>query len=588
MNLKRHIFEHFKIIIRYFIQTMKNSFSYLFLLTILAFSISALNQVEASDVSNDDLINYSEHESPKLVIGLIVDQMRPDYIYRYWDLYGEGGIKRLATEGAVFRNAYFKHLQTSTGPGYGTSMTGASPNVHGLIGNSWYVRELDRTINVIEAVDHDFAGVGSQEDYNGRKWPGNMLTTTVGDELFLHSGERTKSIGISRKDRGAILPAGHTGHAYWYESATGNFITSTYFRDELPGWMEEFNNRNLPQEYLSGSWDPFHPIEEYVQSRPDNNPYEGTFADVEEPVFPGDLAVIVEEFELSPGILNMTPFADKLLLELAKAAIEGEELGQRDVPDILNIGLSAADAIGHRFGPGSKQVQDYYLRLDRYFADFFDYLDETLGMENVLIYLTSDHGAVYIPEYLSSLGIPTGHDGLETGPNSYITGNISIFMEEKWGEDFLLTYNNQNVYLDHAFIEEAGLDLEQVRIDIKRFVLTLDSVGGAITADALNRNEFRDGMHARAMHSFHQKRSGDVVVWLEPHTRGGSPVGGTGHGTGWVYDTHAPLIFMGMDIEARQIYDKAYVSDIASTIAIFLISPFPCGNIGNPLNGLME
>ena len=529
-----------------------------------------------------------DQQKPKIVIGLIVDQMRPDYIYRYWDLYGEGGIKRLATEGAVFRNAYFKHLQTSTGPGYSTPMSGASPSVTGLIGNSWYVRELDRTMNVIEAVDGDFAGVGSDPDYDGRKWPGNMLTSTLGDELHLHTGERSRTVGISRKDRGAILPAGHLGDAYWFEGGTGNFITSTYYMDELPDWVAEFNDRNRPQEIMTKTWEPLLPIEEYVHSRSDENPYEGTFSGLDSPAFPVDLAYLTEEHGASPSLINLTPFADGLLLELAVAAIEGENLGGGDVPDILNIGLSAADAIGHRFGPASKQVQDYYLRLDRYFEDFFNYLEDRFGMENVLIYLTSDHGAVYIPQYLSDLGMPTGHEGLETGPNSYITSQVRQFMTDTWGDEFLLTYNNQNLFLDHDFIEEAGLDLEQVRIDIKRFVLTLDPVGGAITADALNRSEFTEGMKARAMHTFHQKRSGDIIVWLQPHTRGGSPTGGTGHGTGWVYDTHAPLIFMGAGIKGGDIYEKAYVSDIASTIAVFLNSPFPSGNIGNPLNGFIN
>jgi len=410
----------------------------------------------------------------------------------------------------------------------------------------------------------------------------------VGDELFLHTGERSRTIGISRKDRGAILPAGHTGQAYWYEGATGNFITSTYYREDLPEWLIEFNNRDLPQQYLSGSWEPLLPIEEYIHSRPDNNLYEGTFNGMDEPVFPGDLSVLMEEHDLNPGTLNLTPFADELLFELGKTAIRGENLGSGDVPDILTIGLSAADAIGHRFGPGSKQVQDYYIRLDRYLADFFDFLDEEFGMENVLIYLSSDHGGAYIPEYLSDHGIPTGHDGLETGPNEYITSELRSFMEEKWGEDFLLTYNNQNLYLDHAVIVGLDLDLEQVRIDIKRFVLTLDPVGGAVTADALNRNEFREGIRARAMHTFHQKRSGDVIVWLQPQTRGGSPIGGTGHGTGWVYDTHAPLIFMGNGITGREIYDRVFVTDIASTVSVILNSPFPSGNLGDPLNKYFE
>jgi hypothetical protein len=403
----------------------------------------------------------------------------------------------------------------------------------------------------------------------------------------MFTGERSKTVGISRKDRGAILPAGHTGDAYWYEGATGNFITSTFYMDELPGWLQEFNDRNLPQEYLTRTWEPLLPIEQYVESRADNNPYEGTFPGMDTPTFPVDLAYLVEEHGQGPGLLNATPFADELLFELAVAALEGEELGRGDVTDILSISLSAPDAIGHRFGPASKQVQDYYLRLDQYLADFFEYLDEEYGMENVLIFLTADHGGAYVPEYMSDLGIPTGHSEFGVSAGGQVSQAVREYLEQTYGEDFLLAYSNQNLFLDHDYLNDNGLDHVEVQKDLVRFVLSLDVVGGAITADALHNQEFTEGIRARVMYAYHQKRSGDVVVWLQPQTHG-SGTGGTGHGSGWVYDAHIPLIFMGYDIPASQIYEKAYVSDIASTVSVFLNTPFPSGNIGNPLNGLMR
>jgi predicted AlkP superfamily pyrophosphatase or phosphodiesterase len=537
--------------------------------------------------ARQSITERAHYESPDLVVGIIIDQIRPDYLYKYWNHLEEDGIKRLMNEGAVFRNAYYRHLQTSTGPGHAAQLTGASPSVHGLIGNSWYVRELDRNINVIEDVGSGYQGVGSLPDYPGEKSPNNMLTTSVGDELFMFTGERSRTVGISRKDRGAILPAGHTGDAYWYEGATGNFITSTFYRDELPGWLQDFNDRNLPQEYLTRTWEPLLPIEQYVESRSDDNPYEGTFPGMDTPTFPVDLAYLVEEHGQGPGLLSATPFADELLFELAIAALEGEDLGRGPVPDILSISLSAPDAIGHRFGPASKQVQDYYLRLDQYLADFFSYLDDEYGMENVLIFLTADHGASYIPEYMSDLGIPTGHTEFGVSAAGQVSQAVRDYMEEKYGEDFLLSYSNQNIYLDHSYIDENGLDHAEVQNDIMRFALSLPQVGGAITADALNKSEFTEGMRARAMHTFHQQRSGDVIVWLKPQTHG-SGTGGTGHGAGWAYDSHIPLIFMGFDIKPGQHYEKAYVSDIASTVSVFLNSPFPSGNIGNPLNGFMR
>lgn len=545
---------------------------------------SEQNRIESNNNSTNS--NGANYESPDLVIGIIVDQMRPDYISRYWDKYGDGGIKRLVNEGFSFRNNYFRYLQTSTGPGHAAQLTGATPSIHGLLGNSWYVRELDRSMNVIEVVDSGYEGVGSEPDYDGERGPSNMLTTTVGDELYLHTNERSKTIGVSRKNRGAILPAGHTGDAYWYESATGNFITTSYYMDELPQWVREFNNRNLPQEYMTRTWEPLLPIEEYIESMEDENPYEGTVSG--QNTFPIDIARLTEEEGEGPGIISSTPFGDELLIELAKAAIEGEQLGQRDVPDILSVSLSAADRLGHRFGPASKQVQDYYLRLDQYLEDFLNYIDEELGKENVLIFLTSDHGAVHVPSYLRDLGIPSGHPDRETSVRGTINDQIREYMEQNYGQDFLLAHSNQNLFLDHDFINEQNLNHTEVQQDIKRFVLTLDGVGGAITAHALNNAEFTRGIRARAQQMFHQKRSGDVIVWLQPHTRGGTGDTGTGHGSPWTYDTHAPLIFYGYEVPAGESHARTYVSDIASTISSFLNSPFPSGNIGDPLNDYMR
>ena len=527
----------------------------------------------------------ASHVTPDLVVGITIDQMRPDYFFRYWNHLGEGGLKRLVNEGFFFRNGHFRHGQTSTGPGHAAQFTGTTPAIHGLLGNSWYVRELDRSINVIEAVGSGFRGVGSRPDYDGEKGPVNMLTTTVGDELYLHTGHRSRTIGLSRKDRGAILPAGHTGHAYWFEGSTGNFITSTFYRDELPDWLQAFNARNLAQEYLTQVWEPLHPIDGYVESREDENPYEGRTGG--STAFPFDLPALMAD-GASPSLLNTTPFSDQLLLELAKGAIEGEGLGRGPVPDILSLALSATDAIGHRFGPASKQMQDHILRLDGYLADFFSYLDREFGMERVLVFLTADHGGAYIPHYLRDQGIPTGHPDNETGISGEIAGAIRGFLQDRYGRDLLLAVSNQNLYLDLPALEALGLDPDGIRVEVKRFALTLDGVGGAMTAQTLTRTEFTRGPRAAMQHSWHQKRSGDVVIWLEPQTQGGTGTGGTGHGTPWAYDRHVPILFMGAGIPAGESMELVHVSDIAPTVANFLNSPLPSGNIGQPLNDLLR
>jgi predicted AlkP superfamily pyrophosphatase or phosphodiesterase len=522
---------------------------------------------------------------PVLVVGITVDQLRPDYFFRYADHLGEGGFRRLLGEGFFFRNGHFRHAMTATGPGHAAQFTGATPSVHGLVGNGWYVRELGRSINVIEAVGSGFQAVGAREGTDGEKGPQNLLTTTFGDELFLHTNGRSRTVSISRKDRGAIIPGGHTGQAYWYEGSTGNFITSTFYREELPDWLVAFNNRNLAQEYLTRVWEPLRPIETYVESRADDNPYEGQMGG--STAFPFDLARMVEEGG-GPGLLNTTPFGDELLFELAYAAIEGEELGRGPVTDVLALGLSATDAIGHRFGPASMQMQDQILRLDAMLAEFLEYLDAEFGRDNVLVFLTSDHGAVYIPHYLRDLGVATGHPDNETPVAGRIGAELQAWMEEEYGVSLVESLAANGLFLDHDLIRNQGLDLEATRAEVKRKLLTLDGIGGALTADALNRTEFTQPPRSAIQAGFHQKRSGDILLWLEPQTSSGTGTGGTGHGSPWVYDRHVPIVFWGFQIPPGESSELVHVSDIASTVSIYLKAPFPSGNVGRPLNGLMS
>ncbi len=322
-----------------------------------------------------------------------------------------------------------------------------------------------------------------------------------------------------------------------------------------------------------------------MESREDENPYEGEIGG--STAFPFNLPALVAG-GAPPSLLNITPFGDQLLLELAIAAIEGEGLGRGPVPDILSVGLSATDAIGHSFGPGSKQMQDHIIRLDGYLADFFSWLDQEFGMENVLIFITADHGGAHIPHYLRDQGIVTGNPDTETRVSAEITADIRSFLQEEYGRDLLLTVSNQNLFLHHHAIRELGLDLDQVQVAVKRFALTRNGVAGALTRQTLTRGEFTEGPRAAMQHAWHQRRSGDVVIWLEPQTRGDTGTGGTGHGTPWAYDRHVPIIFMGNRIPAGQSMEPVFVSDIAPTVATFLNSPFPSGNIGRPLNDLLR
>lgn len=540
-----------------------------------------LTMVGASASQSADAQAYPRREAPRLVIGIMVDQMRPDYVSRYWDKLAEGGFKRLVNEGFTFSAAHFDYMPTATGPGHASVYSGTTPSVHGAMGNDWYVRALDRSINVIEVPG--FQGVGSAPGYDGNKSPGNLLTTTFGDELRLHTNMRSRVVGISRKDRGAILPAGHTGDAYWFEDGTGRFVTSTYYLDRLPQWLVAFNDRNLVAEYLSKPWETLLPIEEYTESIADRSPYGRQFSDALPSGFPHDLPELVASHGHGPSLISATPFGDELLLELAFAAIEGEGLGSGPATDMLAVSFSAPDGIGHRFGPASIEVQDGFLRLDRLLARLLDRIDEQFGRDNVLLFLTSDHGVVHVPDYLTDQGIPGGHFN-----SSEHVRALRAHLEQKYGADFLLAFSNLEIFLDHDFIDGNDLDHGDVQREVARFMLSREGVAGALTADALNSTQFTEGIRARVQNGFHQKRSGDVLVWLGPQITAGTDRRGTTHGSPWTYDTHAPLHWYGFNIPAGRSAHPASISDIASTVATFLNSPFPSGNTGTPLNDHMR
>lgn len=520
-------------------------------------------------------------KKPSLVVGIIVDQMRPDYIDRYWDMLSDDGFRRLVGEGFTFTHAKFDYMPTATGAGHAGVYAGTTPSVHGAIGNSWYVRELGRAMNVIEVPSYE--GVGSAAGYDGSKGPGNLLTTTFTDELRLHTNMRSKVVSMSRKDRGAIIPAGHLGDAYWYEASTGNFVTSTFYHERLPGWVTSFNNRNLAQTYLSEPWETLHPIEEYAASIDDDNPYERRFVEEVPPVFPHNLPLLVDEYGLDPGLLSYTAFSDELLLEFAIAALEGESLGIRDVTDVLAISFSAMDGVGHMFGPASVEVQDTFLRLDLVIARLLNHLDEQVGEGNYLLFLTSDHGAPHVPQYLTDLGIPGGYVDLDEEEKA-----IRAYMKETWGEDFLLAISNFQLYFDHEAMNKAGINQSVVQEKITGYLLTREGVAGALPANVLAFNEFTRGIRSWVQNGYHQIRSGDVMFWLEPHTNRGTRYRGTDHNSPWVYDTHAPMHWYGWTVQPGRSSVPVFISDIASTVTNFLGSPLPSGNTGNPMNRYMK
>jgi predicted AlkP superfamily pyrophosphatase or phosphodiesterase len=365
-------------------------------------------------------------ERPKLVVGIVVDQMRWDYLYRYYDRYNNDGFKRILNEGFSAENTYIDYVPTVTAIGHSTLYTGSVPSIHGIAGNDFIIQKTGQTVYCAE--DKDVLTVGSNSKA-GLMSPKNLLASTITDELKLATNFRSKVIGVSIKDRGSILPAGHLADAsYWYDGSVGKWITSSWYMKELPTWVNKFNDQNLIEKYLNQGWNTLYPIETYVQSTSDNNEFEGKFKGTDAPVFPVNTAKLLKEN--GPGIITSTPYGNTFTIEMAKAAIKNEAMGQRGITDFLAMSLSSPDYIGHQFGPNSIEVEDNYLRLDKDLGDFLSYLDQTIGKGEYTIFLSADHGAAHNATFMQDNNMPSG--GFGTGKvltelNEHLT---SIFKEE--------------------------------------------------------------------------------------------------------------------------------------------------------------
>ncbi|MGY6521061.1 MAG: alkaline phosphatase PafA [Mongoliitalea sp.] len=518
-----------------------------------------------------------ETEKPAIVIGLVVDQMRQEYFYKFEERYTDGGFKRLMRDGFMMKNAHYNYIPTYTGPGHASVYTGTTPATHGIIANDWYVKNLGRTIYC--ASDSTVQAVGGSAS-NGKISPRNLLSTTITDELRFATNKRSKVVGIAIKDRGAALPAGHLGDAYWFDSKTGEFMTSDYYYETLPTWVQQFNERKLAEKYLSQTWEPLFPLETYVQSIADDNDFEGPFIGMDKPAFPYDLKSLMEN-NGEYGLISTTPFGNTLTLDMAYAAIEGEQLGKRGETDFLAVSFSSPDYIGHRFGPSSVELEDNYLRLDRELEQFFNFLDKTYGEGNYLLFLTADHAVADIVEYMKSERVPAGNFNTR-----FILTQMKGFTSEKFGEgDWVMNFSNEQVFLNDKLAAERGIAIETIQRELASFLLRFEGVKEVYTATDLRREEYLNGRKALLQMGYNHKASGDLLLILEPAWLSSSWKGTT-HGTGYTYDTHVPIAFMGWNIPAGSSTRYASITDIAPTLSMLLNIRLPNGSDGNPIHDI--
>ncbi len=516
---------------------------------------------------------------PKLVVGIVIDQMRYDYIYRFWDKYGDDGFKKLVNEGFFCKNTNYNYVPTYTGPGHAAIYTGTTPAVHGIIANDWFDKSTLKSVYCVD--DNSVTSVGTVEK-EGKRSPVNLLTTTITDELRISSNMKSKVIGIALKDRSAILPAGHTANAaYWFDGSNGCFISSSYYMTALPQWVQDFNKKELAKLYLSKPWNTLLPIEQYTESLSDDNKYETIAKGETKPIFPHDLPKLARE-NGGFGMIRNTPFGNTLTKDFAIETLKQENLGKSTATDFLAVSFSSPDYIGHSYGPNSVEQEDDYIRLDKELAELLKAIELQVGKGNALVFLTADHAASEVPSYLTDLKIPAGYVH-----EKKMVDSLKMYLTKTYGDSLVLSYSNQQVFLNHSVIDAKKLYLPQVQEDVAAFIQKFPQVSEVITATTMNNSQFTEGVRSCIQKGYNAKRSGDVLVNYLPSYIPYMPTGTT-HGSPYSYDTHVPLLFYGWNIKQGSSTEQVYITDLAATLAMMLNIQFPSGCTGKPISFLVK
>jgi predicted AlkP superfamily pyrophosphatase or phosphodiesterase len=484
---------------------------------------------------------------PKLILALAVDQFRYDYLTRFRADY-HAGLSRLLTRGAVFTNAHYEHFPTVTAVGHSTFLTGATPAMSGIVGNDWFDRESGK--NVTSVSDDSVKLLGGGGDATGSS-PRRLLVSTVGDELKIAGGSKSKVIGISLKDRSAILPVGHMADgAYWFDAKSGNFVSSTYYFDKLPAWVRDFNATRPADRFKGATWG--------GRKYPDE--------------------IGVKLYESLPE----SPFSNELIEALAERAIKAEQLGARGVTDLLAVSFSANDYIGHDVGPDAPAVREISIETDKLLGKFFQFLETQMGMDNVLVVLTADHGVAPLPEINQARKMPGGR--IRQG---VVRDAVQAALTQKYGSgNWIQSPSEHSLYLNWALIREKKLDDADVERTAARAALALPHVFRVYTRDQLMKGAVEnDQVGRRVQNGFFAKRAADVYILVEPYWMFSQH--GTTHGSAFSYDAHVPVIFMGPGIKAGLYHAAVAVNDIAPTLATILGIETPSGSVGRVLSEIL-
>jgi len=503
---------------------------------------------------------------PKLVLILVIDQFRYDYLVRFRPQFVEGGFNLLLKGGANFADCRYDYATTATGPGHATLSTGAYANVHGIIGNEWYEPSLHRTVYCVEDLTTKLVNAPDQASATPGLSPHNLMGTTLGDELRAATDFRSKVIAISLKDRGAILMGGHSpSAAYWYDPGSGRFVTSTYYMPALPSWVAKFNGNSPVKEYCGGKWTAL------AETTGANGQTLEEFRGMPEESCPDPKFL---------GWLQRTPYMNDIELAFAREAVRNEHLGQGADTDLLAISLNVNDYIGHAFGPYSPQVADATLRTDRYLASFFAELDKLVGLNNVWIALSADHGVAPNPEFIKGHKWGPGNAQPALIPSAVEEAMAAAFGPEAWVERTKMPY----IYLDHEALKKHHIQPFQAEGVAATAAASVPGVMAALMRTQLLNGSLPSSPFARAAsNSFNPLRGGDVFVVLDPYA---VPVSGsreTTHGSPWNYDSQVPLLLWGSAFKPGVYFSRCQPIDLAATLAAALGLTQPSGSQGSPL-----
>ncbi len=525
------------------------------------------------------IAGFPQLSRPRLVVGIVVDQMRPDYLTRYYSQFGEGGFKRLMSDGYTMWNVHYNYMPTYTGPGHATIYSGTTPRYHGIIGNDIYYRDKRKSEY---CVNDTFNVIGNNMAETGKGMsPRRLIATNICDELKLCTTGRSKIISISLKDRAAILSGGHMADCVsWFDQKTGNFVTSSYYSNQLPAWITSFNDRNLAFSYITEKWAPLYGNSYYSDCISDTTICAVTKTGEKVlPHFPHDLQLPLNSKDAAYSLLYKSPLANSLLTDLAVDAIKNGDMGRGPESDFLAISYSSTDVVGHLYGPLSKEIKDTYLRLDQDLEKLIKTLDQTIGKGNYVLFLTADHGIPEVPQYLTSRKIPAGyfyHKPLIKLASDFLDASYTA---GRWVDTLI----NDQFYLNRKLITEKGLDLKTVQTRLADYLMQQKGIAFAYTAAEMVEGEYTSKLGMAVQNGFRPKQSGDVMLVMEPGFFEYEEGYLVEHGSGYNYDTHVPLIWFGQNIRKGESWQFHPITDIAPTLSMILRIKYPAACIGNPI-----